>query len=65
MKENPYLKSAILEVVETQLKRNDPLETRQTFDRLIERCLGGLLRQNLRNKYIHQLGVKLGTAAVL
>jgi hypothetical protein len=35
MKENPYLKSAILEVVETQLKRNDPPETRQTFDRLI------------------------------
>ena len=35
MEENPYLKSAILEVVENQLKANDPPETRQTFDRLI------------------------------
>lgn len=35
MKENPYLKSAILEVVENQLQANDPPETRQTFDRLI------------------------------
>jgi hypothetical protein len=35
MKENPYLKSAILEVVENQLQANDPPETRQTYDRLI------------------------------
>ena len=35
MKENPYLKSAILEVVENQLQADDPPETRQTFDRLI------------------------------
>jgi hypothetical protein len=35
MEENPYLKSAILEVVENQLKANDPPVTRQTFDRLI------------------------------
>ena len=35
MKEKPYLKSAILEVVENQLQANDPPETRQTFDRLI------------------------------
>ncbi len=35
MEENPYLKSAILEVVENQLQANDPPETRQTFDRLI------------------------------
>jgi len=35
MKENPYLKSAILDVVENQLQADDPPETRQTFDRLI------------------------------
>ena len=35
MEENPYLKSAILEVVENQLQADDPPETRQTFDRLI------------------------------
>lgn len=35
MKENPYLKSAILDVVDNQLQANDPPETRQTFDRLI------------------------------
>jgi hypothetical protein len=35
MKENLYLKSAILEVVENQLQADDPPETRQTFDRLI------------------------------
>jgi hypothetical protein len=35
MEENPYLKSANLEVVENQLQANDPPETRQTFDRLI------------------------------
>ena len=35
MKKNPYLKSAILEVVENQLQANDPPETRQTYDRLI------------------------------
>ena len=35
MEENPYLESAILEVVENQLQANDPPETRQTFDRLI------------------------------
>ena len=35
MKEKPYLKSAILEVVENQLQANDPPETRKTFDRLI------------------------------
>ncbi len=35
MEENPYLKSAILEVVDNQLKANDPPETRKTFKRLI------------------------------
>jgi len=35
MEENPYLKSAILEVIENQLQANDPPETRQTYDRLI------------------------------
>ena len=35
MEEKPYLKSAILEVVDNQLQANDPPETRQTFNRLI------------------------------
>ena len=35
MEENPYLKSAILEVVDNQLQANDPPETRHAFDRLI------------------------------
>lgn len=34
MNENPYLKSAILEVVDNQLKANDPPETRKTLKRL-------------------------------
>jgi Domain of unknown function (DUF1841) len=32
---NPYLHSAILEVVENQLTGNDPPETRLTFERLL------------------------------
>lgn len=32
---NPYLKAAILEVVENQLRENNPPETRQTFERLL------------------------------
>ena len=32
---NPYLKAAILEVVENQLCENNPPETRQTFERLL------------------------------
>jgi len=32
---NPHLKLAILEVVENQLRENNPPETRQTFERLL------------------------------
>src|SRR5689334_12950185 len=32
---NPYLKATILEVVENQLRENNPPETRQTFERLL------------------------------
>src|SRR2546422_2047152 len=32
---NPYLKEAILEVVENQLRDNNPPETRQTLERLL------------------------------
>jgi hypothetical protein len=35
MKHNQRLKSAIIEVVETQLELNDPPEIKQTLDRLI------------------------------
>ncbi len=33
---NSYLRAAIMEVVENQLRNNDPPQTRQTFRRLIE-----------------------------
>ena len=36
MKNTPHLKEAIIEVVDNQLKSNDPPETRQTYDRLIK-----------------------------
>ena len=32
---NPYLKAAIFEVVNNQLRDNDPPETRQTYERLM------------------------------
>jgi hypothetical protein len=32
---NPHLKAAILEIVDNQLRSNDPPETRFTFNRLI------------------------------
>ena len=32
---NPYLKAAILEVVENQIREGDPPETRQTLERLL------------------------------
>lgn len=32
---NPYLKETILEVVENQLRENNPPETRQTLERLL------------------------------
>ena len=35
-KANPRLKASFLEVVENQLKANDPPETKQTLDRLID-----------------------------
>ena len=33
---NPYLRAAIMEVIENQLRNNDPPQTQQTFRRLIE-----------------------------
>jgi hypothetical protein len=35
-KGNPYVRAAIMEAVENQLRDNDPPQTRQTFSRLIE-----------------------------
>ena len=32
---NPRLKAAYLEIVENQIKNNDPPETKETFDRLV------------------------------
>ena len=36
MKTNPRLKALIIEVVDNQLRANDPPETRSTLERLIE-----------------------------
>jgi len=33
--ENPHLRAAFLEIVNNQLKANDPPETRETFNRLV------------------------------
>jgi hypothetical protein len=33
---NPHLRAAILEVVENQLRDNNPPETKRTFDRLVK-----------------------------
>ena len=33
---NPYLKAAYLEVVDNQINANDPPETKQTYDRLVQ-----------------------------
>ena len=35
METNPYVKKAIMEVVENQLRAGDPPETKETFDRLL------------------------------
>jgi hypothetical protein len=35
MQGNPYLKAAILEVVDNQIAGNDPPQTRQTYERLL------------------------------
>lgn len=45
MKNNAELKAAYLEVVENQLRENDPPETRQTFDRL---CTDGFTEKNAK-----------------
>ena len=36
MKTNPHLKAAILEVVDNQIRDNDPPETKKTFNRLMK-----------------------------
>ena len=33
---NPHLKAAILEAIENQMRDNDPPETNQTYDRLLQ-----------------------------
>lgn len=47
---NPRLKASFLEVVDNQLKANDPPETRQTLDRLIAQ---GISQEDAKN-YIAQ-----------
>jgi hypothetical protein len=36
---NPYLRASFLEIVNNQLKANDPPETKETFDRLVAQGL--------------------------
>lgn len=45
MESNEELKAAYLEVVENQLRENDPPETRQTFERL---CGEGFTEKNAK-----------------
>lgn len=33
---NPHLKAAVFDVVENQMRDNDPPETKQTYDRLVQ-----------------------------
>ena len=42
---NPYLKAAFMEVVDNQIRDNDPPETRETFNRLMSR---GISEQHAR-----------------
>ena len=42
---NPYLRAAFLEVVENQLRDNDPPETRETYDRLVSE---GISQENAK-----------------
>lgn len=46
---NPYLKAAILEVVENQVSNSDPPETRQALERLVSKGYS-------RNQAIEMIG---------
>ena len=50
MEVNKILHDQILEIIENQIKQNDPPETKQTFERLIK---SGISRMNAK-KYIGQ-----------
>jgi hypothetical protein len=50
MKQNPVLKETILQVVENQLRDDDPPETRITFNRLISKSPER--RSNLASTYL-------------
>lgn len=45
METNPIAKKQILQIVDNQLKSNDPPETKQTYDRLLK---SGMTRENAR-----------------
>ncbi|MBX2925834.1 MAG: hypothetical protein KF746_26805 [Chitinophagaceae bacterium] len=51
MKTNPVAGEQILQIVDNQLKSNDPPETRQTYDRLLQ---SGITDKNAR-MYIGQM----------
>ena len=53
MGHNPRLKASFLEVVDNQLKANDPPETRQTLDRLIAQ---GISQEDAKTYRLSGLG---------
>jgi len=42
---NPYLRATFLEIVENQIRDNDPPETRETYDRLVSE---GISQENAK-----------------
>jgi hypothetical protein len=45
MEPNPHLKAALMEVVDNQIRDNDPPETKQTLDRLVS---AGISKEDAR-----------------
>ena len=54
MKANPQLKAMIIEVVDNQLKANDPLETGSTLERLIAEGYSEKEQRNLSAVWLHR-----------
>jgi hypothetical protein len=47
-KSNPHLKELLMDVVDNQIRNDDPPETRQTFNRLISQ---GISEEDAKNLY--------------
>lgn len=55
-KKNLYLNLAVMEVVETQLETNDPPETRQTLQRLMDQ---GISEENAKISIAQAVSVEI------